>query len=102
MDSDEEMDPDAANVAVQRQTQRLRKVWRQQLKSPHAHIEDTYRAYQAWEQALFGQAATQTGLKDDYAAMKRLAKAFAKHEAQLATLAPNVSPGFSSAERVAC
>merc|ERR1712129_296729 len=97
-DGDANMDSDNANIFISKQTTRIRKIWRQQLSIPHFQIEATYRAYQDWECALFGQTSSEAKAK--YIATKKLSKYFKEWETRRLALSDNISPGYATNERV--
>eukprot|EP01084_Bolivina_argentea_P280631 479951_1 len=64
INSDSDHDMDTANVSVSKQTEYIGNIWRQQINIAHFQIEDTYRNYQEWECALYGQSSNK--YKDKY------------------------------------
>eukprot|EP01084_Bolivina_argentea_P232079 391221_1 len=89
---------DTANYSVSKQTEHLRTIWRQQIQIPHFQIEDTYRSYQEWESALYGQSSSE--YKPKYNTSKKLSKHFKKWEPKLQVLEANASPGYASMDRL--
>eukprot|EP01084_Bolivina_argentea_P280629 479949_1 len=98
INSDSEHDTDIANVSVTNQTELIRKIWIQQINICHFQIEDTYRNYQEWECALYGQSSNK--YKDKYNQSKKLNKYFKKYELELSKLEPNISDGYASIQRL--
>ena len=89
---------DNANVFISKQTELIRKIWRQQIAIPHFQIEATYRNYQDWECALYGKASIEA--KPKYNASKKLSKYFKEWEHQRLKLSPNISPGYANMDRL--
>mmetsp|Transcript_7584 Transcript_7584/g.12406 ORF Transcript_7584/g.12406 Transcript_7584/m.12406 type:complete len:1048 (+) Transcript_7584:27-3170(+) len=98
MDSDDEQQPDKPSNKIRKQTEQIRKIWRQQIGVLHYQIEDTYRSYQDWECQLYGQPAVD--YKEKYNHSKKLSKYFKEWEDKLLELAPNVSSGYASLQRL--